>query len=79
MTNATETSVADPDLGFGMGKKSGSGSGMKNTDHISESLETIFWVKIRKFFDADPGRKKFGFGIDIPDPQHLLRHVGIGQ
>jgi hypothetical protein len=24
-------------------------------DHISESLETIFWVKILKFFDADPG------------------------
>jgi hypothetical protein len=23
--------------------------------HISESLETIFWVKILKFFDADPG------------------------
>jgi hypothetical protein len=22
-------------------------------DHISESLETIFWVKILKFFDAD--------------------------
>jgi hypothetical protein len=33
-----------------MGKKSGSGSGMNNPDHISESLETIF-----KFFDADPG------------------------
>jgi hypothetical protein len=29
-----------------MGKKSGSGSGMNNPDHISESLETIFWVKI---------------------------------
>jgi hypothetical protein len=27
----------------------------KNQDpeHISESLETIFWVKILKFFDAD--------------------------
>jgi hypothetical protein len=22
-------------------------------DHISESLETIFWVKILKFFDAN--------------------------
>jgi hypothetical protein len=31
-----------------MGKKSGSGSGMKNPDHI-------FWVKILKFFEADPG------------------------
>jgi hypothetical protein len=44
-----------------MGKKSG--SGMNNPGHISESLETIFWVKILKFFDADPGWKKFGSGI----------------
>jgi hypothetical protein len=28
-----------------MGKKSGSGSGMNNPDHISESLETIFGLK----------------------------------
>ncbi len=41
--------------GSGMGKKSGSGSGMNEPDHISESLETIFGVKIIKFFDADPG------------------------
>jgi hypothetical protein len=27
--------------------------GMKIPNHISESLETIFWVKILKFFDAD--------------------------
>jgi hypothetical protein len=35
---------------------------MNNPDHISVSLETIFWVKILKFFDADsgPGMKKFG-------------------
>jgi hypothetical protein len=26
---------------------------VRGTDHISESLETIFWVKILKFFDAD--------------------------
>ncbi len=31
----------------------GSGSGMNILDHISESLETIFWVKMLKFFDAD--------------------------
>jgi hypothetical protein len=37
-----------------MEKKSGSGSGMNNPDHSSESSETIFWVKILKFFDADP-------------------------
>jgi hypothetical protein len=53
---------------------------MNKTDHISESLETIFWVKIFKFFDADaemekirirdPGWKKYGSGINIPDPQH---------
>jgi hypothetical protein len=35
-----------------MGKKSG--SGMNNQDHICKSLETIFWGKILKFFDADP-------------------------
>ncbi len=44
---------------------------MNNSDLISESLETIFWVKILKFCDADPGWKKFGSGINIPDPQHL--------
>jgi hypothetical protein len=38
-----------------MGKKSESGSGMNNPDHIAESLETIFGVKILKFFDTDPG------------------------
>jgi hypothetical protein len=26
---------------------------MNILDHIIESLETIFWVKILKFFDAD--------------------------
>jgi hypothetical protein len=53
-----------------MAKKSGSVSGMNNPDHISESLETIFWVKIIKFFDADPKWKKIGSGINIPDPQY---------
>jgi hypothetical protein len=71
-----------------MGEKSGSGSGMNNPDHFFESLETIFWVKILKFFDADPGWKKFGSGIRkgensdpgsrtyIPDTQYwyLLVH-----
>jgi hypothetical protein len=29
-------------------------------DHISESLQTIFWVKMLEFFDADsdPGFEK---------------------
>ncbi len=30
---------------------------MNNPDHIFESLETIFWVKILKFFDADLGSR----------------------
>jgi hypothetical protein len=51
-----------------MGKKSESGFGMNKKN--SESLETIFGVKILKFFDADPGWKKFGSGINILDPQH---------
>jgi hypothetical protein len=52
-----------------MGKKSGSGSGMNNPDHISETLEIIYWVKILKFFDVVPGWKKFG-SINIPNSQH---------
>jgi hypothetical protein len=31
----------------------GSGSGMNIPDHISESSESIFWVKIQNLFDAD--------------------------
>jgi hypothetical protein len=58
---------------------------MNILDHISESLETIFWVKILKFFDTDPGSsnllaldpgwKKFdlGTGINIPNPQHWAK------
>jgi hypothetical protein len=37
---------------------------MNNSDHNSKSLETRFWVKIPKFFDADPGWKKFGSGME---------------
>jgi hypothetical protein len=48
---------------------------MNNLDHVSQSLERIFCVKILKFFEADadpntgiflvldPGWKKFGSGI----------------
>jgi hypothetical protein len=37
---------------------------------VSESLETIFWVKILKFFDADPGSvmEKIGSGIRDKHP-----------
>ncbi len=44
---------------------------MDNPDHISASLETIFWDKILKFFYADRGWKKFGSGMEkirIRDP-----------
>ncbi len=33
---------------------------MNNPAHISESLETLFGVKILKFFYWDPGWKNFG-------------------
>ncbi len=76
--DTNQTSVADP----GSGAFLAPGSGM----NISERLETNFWVKMLKFFDADPGsgmekirirdlgRKKLGSGINIPDPQHGYKH-----
>ncbi len=47
---------------------------MNISDHISVSLEKIFRAKNTKIFDTDPGfgTEKFGSGIIIPDPQHLL-------
>ncbi len=51
-----------------MGKKSGSGSGMNNPNHISESLEEILLkIQILKFFDAaDPGwGEKIGSGSGL--------------
>jgi hypothetical protein len=48
-----------------MDKKSGSGSGMNNLDHISEA---IFLVKILEFSDANPGWKKFGSEIRDKHP-----------
>ena len=65
-------------LGSGMGRKSASGSGIRdnNPDHIFKSLETIFLIflglkylnslmRIRDVKKSDPGS-----GINIPDPQH---------
>jgi hypothetical protein len=57
VTTALRIRVRDPVSGIV--KKPGSGSGMNNPDHISESLETILLVKILQFFDADLGWKKF--------------------
>jgi hypothetical protein len=69
-----------------MGRKSASGSGIRDEQPGSYFLErrNHFWVKILKFFDADPGSgwRQFGSGIrdakksdpgsgiNIPDPQH---------
>ncbi len=57
--------------------KSGSGSGMNNPDHISESLENNFLIKILQFFDANPRsgmvKNSDPERINIPDPLHCLR------
>jgi hypothetical protein len=49
--------------GSAINQKSGSGYGMNNPDNISESLETIFGLKILKFFDADPDPGSFWLWI----------------
>jgi hypothetical protein len=45
---------------------------MNNLDHISKSVETIFWAKILEFFDVDPGWKKI-----LPDPQHGEKKIKL--
>ncbi len=44
--------IRDP--GWVTNQDPGFGSGNNNPNHISGSLETIFWVDIFLFFDADP-------------------------
>jgi hypothetical protein len=46
---------------------------MNNPDDISESLETIFGVKIFKFFDADPGPRREK--IRIRDKSTLQNYI----
>jgi hypothetical protein len=72
--------IRDP----GWVKNQDSLSEMNVLNHISESLESIFGLKILKFFDADPGsgilltldpgsgieREGSGILINIPDTQH---------
>jgi hypothetical protein len=55
----------------------GSGSGMNNLVHISESLEPFFWVKILKFFDADPGSRMEK--CEIRDPRWKNSDPGSGS
>jgi hypothetical protein len=55
-----------------------SGSGMNIPDHISESLEIIFWVKnsllirIRYLFDPGAGMEKFGSGMWYKNLGYLM-------
>jgi hypothetical protein len=84
-------SVADPDPGSGAFLTTGSGirdgkkpgSGMNNSYHISESLKTIFWVEILKFFDADQRDGKNSNRDDkSSDPQHWWQrefHLGVSD
>jgi hypothetical protein len=71
--------LVDPgirDLGCVKSQDPGSGSGMNILDHISESLETIFCVKIFKFFYADPDAES---GIILTlDPGSGMEKVGSG-
>ncbi len=45
---------------------------MNNPDHISRELINRFLGL--KYFDADPGWKRFGSGINISDPQHCQQY-----
>ncbi len=52
---------------------------MNNPDHISESLETSFWVNILKLFDADlvSGMgKKIRIRIRDEQPGSYIRDLG---
>jgi hypothetical protein len=64
-----------PGSELGKNQDPGSGSGMNNPDHISESLETIFWVKIHKLFDADQGSGKEKF----VSCKEKIRNTGKGD
>ncbi len=50
---------------------------MNNPDHLSESVETIFCVKILKFSEADPGSEMEK--ILIRDGKILIRDVYPGS
>jgi hypothetical protein len=49
---------------------------MNHPDHISECLETIFWVKILIFFVADPEWKKVGPGSGMEKIRIRDKHPG---
>jgi hypothetical protein len=66
-------SVADPDPGSGAFLTPGSGMGkvrirIRDPDPtriiFPRAQKPFFWVKILKFYDADPGWKKSGSGME---------------
>jgi hypothetical protein len=53
---------------------------VNNPDHISESLETIFWFNILKFFDADPDlRSEIFLTLDPGSGMEKIRIRGSGN
>ena len=60
-----------------MGKKSV--SGMNNPNHISESLEKLFCVKILKFYDADPGYEMKKIRIRDKHPGSATLFIGFAS
>ncbi len=70
--------IRNQDLGWVKSQDQDPGSGMKNPDHISESLETIFWVTLTRIRNPgsvmekiqiwDQGSEKEKFGSGIRDP-----------
>ncbi len=71
-----------------MGEKSRSGCGMNILNHISKSLKLIFWVKIFRFFDEDPGifltwirirKTEATCAEDVVDGDPGPRHEADGQ
>jgi hypothetical protein len=59
------------------GKNQDPDPGLKILYHISESLKTTFWVKILKFFDADPDREKSVFWDKHPGSATLKKRKGF--
>jgi hypothetical protein len=78
--------IWDTGSGSGIGKKSGSGSGIwirgKTWIIFLRAEKPFFWVKILKFFDADPGSrtpdgKNSDAGSGIQDKENLDPESGI--
>jgi hypothetical protein len=87
-----EGSVADPDPGSGIGYLFDPGIRDEQPGsyflELRNHLFLLFGVKIPKFFEdpgsgmetvriRDPGWKKVGSGINIPDPQHWLNASSV--